>query len=294
MPVTPTYPGIYIEEVPSNSHTITAAPTSVTVFIGYTHPFKTKPEHYGNAVEIFSFSDYEREFGGLFSVDWLADDVGRAVLQFFLNGGSIAYVVALAPELTLLASGTSATLSNPTLQIPPTGTTAIVFNGLEPVDAYHLLTVSITNLQKTPGGTVTDIADIIVSYGARTETFRHVTLNPAPPPADAGNTLEARIGTATDPVSSLVTVAPPSGGSYPTSWSSTLAPTPLDGGLPTSPFTSYHASDFAAAFAADGSLDKVRVFNLVLTPGVWDPPVVSEALAFCERHIGVHGRRRAR
>ena len=51
------------------------------------------------------------------------------------------------------------------------------------------------------------------------------------------------------------------------------------------PFTSYHASDFATAFAADGSLDKVAVFNLLLTPGVWDPPVVSEALAFSERNM---------
>src|SRR5947208_16733467 len=143
MPVTPTFPGIYIEEIKSNAHTITAAPTSVTVFVGYTHPFKTRPDHYGNAVEIFSFSDYEREFGGLFSVDWLADDVGQAVNQFFLNGGAVAYVVALQPELTLLASGTSATLSNPTLQFPPTGTTAIVFSGLEPVDGHHELTVSI-------------------------------------------------------------------------------------------------------------------------------------------------------
>ena len=69
MPVTPTFPGIYIEEVKSNAHTITAAPTSVTVFVCYTHPFKTRPDHYGDAVQIFSFSDYEREFGGLFSVD---------------------------------------------------------------------------------------------------------------------------------------------------------------------------------------------------------------------------------
>src|SRR5437016_4792839 len=28
MPITPTYPGIYIEELPSSAHTITAAPTS--------------------------------------------------------------------------------------------------------------------------------------------------------------------------------------------------------------------------------------------------------------------------
>ena len=105
MPVTPTYPGIYIEEILSNSHTITAAPTSVTVFVGYTHPFKTLPQNYGAAIEIFSFTDYEREFGGLFDVDWLSDDVGRAVFQFFANGGADAWVVALQPQFQLLGGG---------------------------------------------------------------------------------------------------------------------------------------------------------------------------------------------
>src|SRR5260370_12440824 len=107
MPVTPTYPGLYIEEILSNVHTITAAPTSVTVFVGYTHPFKTPPQNYGAAIEIFSFTDYEREFGGLFDVDWLADDVGRAVFQFFAHGGADAWVVAPPPELHLLAGGSS-------------------------------------------------------------------------------------------------------------------------------------------------------------------------------------------
>src|SRR3954454_9892202 len=71
MPITPTYPGLYVEEILSNSRTISAAPTSVTVLLAYTHPFKTRPQHYGAAVQIFSFADYEREFGGLFNVDWL-------------------------------------------------------------------------------------------------------------------------------------------------------------------------------------------------------------------------------
>src|SRR5262249_47489675 len=76
----------------------------------------------------------------------------------------------------------------------------------------------ITNLQATTGGGPLDIADVVVTYGTRTETFRHVTLNPAPPPADAGNTLEKRIGTADKPVSSLVTVSQPAGDTYPTAW----------------------------------------------------------------------------
>lgn len=284
MPVTPTYPGIYIEEVRSSAHTISAAPTSVTVFIGYTHPFKTRPEHYGNAVRIFSFSDYEREFGGTFAVDWLPDNVGEAVSQFFLNGGADAYVVALLPELTLLGPGTSSALKPPTLQVPGTApNTGILFTGREPVDAHRQLTVAITNLQATTSGGALDLADIVVTYGTRTETFRRVTLNAAPPPADAGNTLEKRLGTTAKPVSSLITVSQPTGDTYPTVWPAALAATAFDSNLPTLPFTPYSAADFADAFAQDGSLDKVAIFNLLLTPGIWDPSVVSEALSFAER-----------
>ncbi len=281
MPVTPTYPGIYIEEILSNSHTITAAPTSVTVFVGYTHPFKTLPQNYGAAIEIFSFTDYEREFGGLFDVDWLADDVGRAVFQFFANGGAVAWVVALQPEFHLLAGGSSA-ISAPTLLLGTTAT-GIVFTGREPVDAHHLLTISITNLKATTGTATLDLADVTIGYGNRAETYRRVTLNPAPPAADANNTLEKRIGTVASPVSSLVTVAPPGGGAYPTSWPSALGPTPLDDQLPPAPFTTYSPGDFSTAFEPDQALDKISVFNLLLTPGIWDPGVVSEALAVAER-----------
>ena len=281
MPVTPTYPGLYIEEILSNSHTITAAPTSVTVFVGYTHPFKTVPEHYGEAVQIFSFTDYEREFGGLFDVDWLADDVGRAVFQFFANGGAVAWVVALKPAIH---SGTTASdLPLPALTLG-SATTGITFTGREPVDAHRQLTVALSNLKRTDPTDTTkplDIADITIGYAGRSETFRHVTLNPAPPPADAANTLEQRIGTADNPVSTLVTVAP--SGTYPTQWPNALAPQPLASGLPTAPFTTFEPGDFTEAFAADGALDKLAVFNLLLTPGVWDFGVVSAALAFAER-----------
>jgi phage tail sheath protein FI len=280
MPVTPTYPGIYIEEVLSNAHTITAAPTSVTVFVGYTHPFKTVPQHYGEAVQIFSFTDYEREFGGLFSVDWLADDVGQAVYEFFLNGGAVAWVIALRPQITDLAANTSAALQAPTLHLTGAApNTGILLTGREPVDAARLLTIAISNLQ----GSSNEIADVVVTYGTRTETFRRVTLDPTPPPGDEANTLEARIGTAGASVSTLVTVSQPTGETYPTSWPGALAPTALDSNLPTVPFTSYLASDFVEAFAQDGALDKIAIFNLLLTPGVWDPQVVSEALAFAER-----------
>jgi len=34
MPITPTYPGVYVEEIPSGVRTITGVATSVTAFIG--------------------------------------------------------------------------------------------------------------------------------------------------------------------------------------------------------------------------------------------------------------------
>ena len=286
MPITPTYPGIYIEELLSNAHTITAAPTSVTVFVGYTHPYKTPPANFGQAVQIFSFSDYQRAFGGLYSVDWLADDVGQAVNEFFLNGGAVAYVVGLQANFNDLVTKTAASIPAPSLTVPGSvASTGILFTGLEPVDGSKLLTVSITNLRPSvSGSSVNDLADLVVTYGSRTETYRRVTLNPTPAPADAGNTLEKRLGTATAPVSSLVSVSVPSGDTgYPAAWPFALAPTPLAMTMPSDPFTTYSPGDFAATFQEDSPLDKVQIFNLLLTPGIWDLPVVSEALAFCER-----------
>src|SRR5688572_24731697 len=93
MPTQPTYPGIYIEEIPSTARTITPAPTSIAAFVGYSHPFRTNS--FGKAVLIFSFTEYEREFGGFFRSDAVSADLPNAVNQFFLNGGSIAYVVGL-------------------------------------------------------------------------------------------------------------------------------------------------------------------------------------------------------
>src|SRR5215471_12689032 len=117
MPITPTYPGIYIEELPSSAHSITAAPTSITVFVGYTHPFKTDPANWGKAVEIFSFTDYEREFGGLYTSGVIESHVAYAVNQFFLNGGADAYVVALQPSFYDTGNGNHGQVKQPTLTV---------------------------------------------------------------------------------------------------------------------------------------------------------------------------------
>jgi uncharacterized protein len=38
MSISTTYPGVYIQELPSSNHFVTAAPTSIAAFVGFTSP----------------------------------------------------------------------------------------------------------------------------------------------------------------------------------------------------------------------------------------------------------------
>jgi phage tail sheath protein FI len=77
------YPGVYIEEIPSSVHTITGVPTSIAAFVG------TAPQGQDSvAVSVGSLLQYERLFG---RTD--ASPLGVAVRLFFQNGGSNAVVV---------------------------------------------------------------------------------------------------------------------------------------------------------------------------------------------------------
>jgi uncharacterized protein len=86
MPITPTYPGVYVEEIPSGVRTITGVATSVTAFIG-----RAKRGPVNEAITINNFGDYERIFGGL-DID---STMSYAVRDFYLNGGSQAIIVRL-------------------------------------------------------------------------------------------------------------------------------------------------------------------------------------------------------
>lgn len=89
MPVTPTYPGVYIEEIPSGVRTITGVATAITAFIGqaYQGPVNTP-------VRVQSYADYERQFGGL----WIKSPLSYMVQQYFLNGGSDAIVIRVTSQ----------------------------------------------------------------------------------------------------------------------------------------------------------------------------------------------------
>jgi phage tail sheath protein FI len=107
VPVSPTYPGVYINELPSAVHTIVGVPTSVAAFVG-TAPRGETDE----PVQLNAWGDYLNEFGPLDA----SVPLSYAVYLFFQNGGSTALVVrvgdptavaaeiALSPDVKLIAS----------------------------------------------------------------------------------------------------------------------------------------------------------------------------------------------
>jgi phage tail sheath protein FI len=98
MPVAVSYPGVYIKEIPSGVRTITGVATSITAFLGRT---RTGPVN--EPIIINSFSDFERQFGGLDAELPLT----YAVRGFYLNGGSQAIIVRLYKTGNASTSGTS-------------------------------------------------------------------------------------------------------------------------------------------------------------------------------------------
>lgn len=84
MPQTFSYPGVYVEEIPSGVRTISGVPTSIAAFVG-----SAKKGPVDTATFVDSFADFERKFGGLSSDSTMS----YAVRDFFANGGGQALIV---------------------------------------------------------------------------------------------------------------------------------------------------------------------------------------------------------
>jgi phage tail sheath protein FI len=307
MPVTTTFPGIYIEELPSATHTITAAPTSVTVFIGYPHPFKTPPANFAlpiKPIELFSFTDYENNFGGFISSDVFSHeapyfgDLAQAVSQFFLNGGSVAWVVGLQPFF----QGSPITPAK--LVLGP-----LTFTAREITDDNRVMQVTLSNptTAAPAGGSVSvsvsqppdTLVDVLITYGppatapaskqpVQSESYRQVSLYTATvggtatvPGQPNPNYILNKINGSSGLVTVAVTVP---GAAIPTTPPNPPASFPNSLALPAGagPFI-FRATDFTGVMQADTPLDKVDIFNLMVIPGVSDFGTLSTAVGFCER-----------
>src|SRR5262245_31904818 len=101
MPVSPTYPGVYVQEVPSGVRTIVGVSTSIAAFIG-----RTQFGPLNQPARVQNYTDFVRAFGS----DNAVGDMARYVKLFFLNGGTDCYITritkgAVASSVTLRTEG---------------------------------------------------------------------------------------------------------------------------------------------------------------------------------------------
>jgi phage tail sheath protein FI len=179
MPPALTYPGVYIQEIPSPVHTIAAVPTAVAAFVG-----RALRGPVNTPVRIHSFADFQRTFGSL----WAMSELGYAVQQFFLNGGADAFVIRVYGSPLDLSNFNS----NPpeidlpaligTLRIAPNSPGAW-FSGVGLTVDYNTRVVSGS---KVPGEfnltfTLTEADPISGAKTITTENFANVSVNAGSP-----------------------------------------------------------------------------------------------------------------
>jgi len=91
MPSTLTYPGVYIEEIPSGVRTIAGVSTAVALFIGRATQGPLKKPWL-----CLNFTDFARTFG----TDTSLGELAHSVRLFFENGGARCYVMRIAKDAT--------------------------------------------------------------------------------------------------------------------------------------------------------------------------------------------------
>jgi phage tail sheath protein FI len=168
MPATYTYPGLYVEEVPSGVRTIAGVSTAETAFIDF---FLRGPVD--RPQRVTSFADFERNYGGLDE----RSEASYAVQQYYLNGGQIAWIVRVAP-------GSPGTASVSLLTSSPPHTTLTV-SAANPGQWGNRLQVavtqSVTQKSLTPATFDLFVREAIVVTGKVTqvlnsETYRNLSM----------------------------------------------------------------------------------------------------------------------
>src|SRR5258708_9736811 len=91
MPVTPTYPGVYVQEVPSGVRTIVGVSSSLGMFLGMADQGPMF-----DPLEFTNYTDFVRTFGD----NTTKTQMANYVRMFFLNGGTDCYVMRIANGAT--------------------------------------------------------------------------------------------------------------------------------------------------------------------------------------------------
>jgi phage tail sheath protein FI len=263
MPVSVSYPGVYIEEIPSGVRTITGVATSIAAFVG-----AAPRGPVGTPTTIFSFADYQRIFGGLS----LSSTVSYAVNDFFANGGSQAIIVRLV----------NGDAKSAVYELTTTSTTAndfLTLNAASPGTWGNNLTITVdTNTKDTTNKNLFNLT--IAETNGAVEVFRNISSNPTDP---------SYIAPVLQQGSLLVSVVKNGLGDIPTaaptgSQTVTTATTPGSDG---SALTATQVIGSQANKTGIYGLDKADLFNIVVIPPPTSttdtPPAVWQAAAaYCQ------------
>jgi uncharacterized protein len=280
MPVATSYPGVYVEEIPSGVHTITGVATSIAAFIGWADQGPTK-----YAGLCLSWSDFQRIYGGF---DARSEYLSYAVSQFFINGGQQAYIVRLAytgaasATLTPAASATL-TLGGLTFTAGTVGPDGLVANATNPGVWAQSYGIAIKN---QIGGTNRFRVQVIYAPPGATsevvvESYENLSIvTPDPQGRYVADVINKQSSFVTVAVASGTTTPPPNT----TLPSPLLAGTPNDDGTVLLPSTSSTTGGQfeVQATAATTILDQIDLFNLLCIPGEIVTATISTLELYCE------------
>ncbi len=318
MPVQVSYPGVYIEELPSGVRTITGVATSVTAFVG-----RAAQGLIDAPTMIFSFGDYERQFGGLSP----AYPMSYAVQDFFMNGGSQALIVRVYKEPSSAATNhgvASAALVAPADNGGTAATTAplnllasspgIWGNNLYAMVDTDGISDQVAALYAQYGVTKADLFNLTVYYAApgknvAVERFINLSVLKEAGPGRADRVLNQQSQYVRLSPDDIVEAAPDGWDTFLTGWNTfytTNKKTRTDRLLPLLPRTAGGADSDSLTTDAHGetiigsedsktgiySLDRTDIFNLLCIPPdtldpntPWNLPaeVYTAAMEYCSR-----------
>ena len=255
MPVAVSYPGVYVEEIPSGVRTITGVATSITVFVGWAAKGPTD-----RAELVLSWTDFERKFGGLDNRGFL----GYSVYHFFSNGGSRAYIMRLAAADSAVAK-------------VPLGDLKIAANSPgEWANDYAIVTKKQTGSERFRLVVANNKID---KKGIPIEVFENLSMDKNDPRyiktvlRSDSNLINA------DETDEADTTVPPD-----TAAGDIPADAELTGGVNGAVLTARDAAFITAlgnVGKEDGLLDRIDLFNILCVPGLEDDTAIGELQDFC-------------
>ena len=248
MPATLTYPGVYIEEIPSGVRPISGVATSIAAFIGW-----APKGNISAATRVLSWSDFERKLGGIDSRSLL----GTSVYQFFVNGGQDAYIVRLADAGATAGAVTAGTLD---------------FKARNPGDWSSTYGIVVKAQTGDPTRFRVAVVSVVNNIETEVEGFENLSMTETDR-RNAVKVINAR--------SSIVMVQS-NGPGVP---GDTALPSPLlAGGAPGSVLVPDAGNFETALDAALPQLERVDLFNLLCVPGETNAAKVATLQGFCKDH----------